>query len=456
MAGLNVAFHTGESSLLAREKQMAVIGQNIANADRIGYHRQVATTSPNCPLALFGGQLGTGVHIERVMRVFDQSLESNLLQATHQDGYAQSYSDRLGLLEDTIAPQGEPDLQSAVMDFANAWQMLATEPESFANRSAVVQRGSELAERINRVYQRVEDIQAGIVSTGGPLETKVEQINTIAGEIAYLNKLVRDFERRRFQPQQANDLRDRRDELMGELSRIADVHATEQADGTYTVQLAGRDLVVGDQVQAAVEIASSPALSLVWSDTSAVIVQDAGEIQGLLDASVYVQDTLTNLENFAQTVGSSLNALHSAGFDMVGNAGAPLLDVSTPGQVVFLITNPAELAASADAQAVGDGTNAMALWQAMNSPIPSLSDRSIIAYADAEVDRIAIDREAAEIHAESTQAGIAMFQQAISDISGVNTDQELLAMLEIERAYQATARFVRIVDELIAETINLV
>ena len=72
---------------------------------------------------------------------------------------------------------------------------------------------------------------------------------------------------------------------------------------------------------------------------------------------------------------------------------------------------------------------------------------------DLEIDRIASQTASALAMAQGSLAGVVMFEQAIHDLSGVNMDQEILSMLEIQRSYQATARFVNIVDEMLGDAI---
>jgi flagellar hook-associated protein 1 FlgK len=124
--------------------------------------------------------------------------------------------------------------------------------------------------------------------------------------------------------------------------------------------------------------------------------------------------------------------------------------------LTFLVTDPRAVAVSADPAARGDGANGLALVQALDSPRPALDGNSLHDHLDLEVNRVALEVATSRTLANGTASGVDLFRQAISEVSGVNTDEELMNMLEIQRAFQASAKFVTVVDELVGDVINLV
>ena len=75
---LIASLYTGKSAMIARQTEMATIGSNIAKADMEGYHRQEAILVANSPIETGNLQIGTGTHVEQVVRHFDKALETNL------------------------------------------------------------------------------------------------------------------------------------------------------------------------------------------------------------------------------------------------------------------------------------------------------------------------------------------------------------------------------------------
>ena len=86
MSGLNVAVYTSRSARLTSQKRMDVTANNLANVDKPSYHRQIANLQNNAPIQTVAGQFGTGVHVESIIRSYDQALETSLQQSTSNTG----------------------------------------------------------------------------------------------------------------------------------------------------------------------------------------------------------------------------------------------------------------------------------------------------------------------------------------------------------------------------------
>jgi flagellar hook-associated protein FlgK len=69
--------------------------------------------------------------------------------------------------------------------------------------------------------------------------------------------------------------------------------------------------------------------------------------------------------------------------------------------------------------------------------------------------KIAEDVSAAKSKANTSQGTETMFENAIYEYSSVNLDQEMSHMLEVQKAYQASAKMITVVDEMLQTVINL-
>lgn len=456
MAGLDIAMLTGRSSLLMRQTQMSVTGNNIANASKTGYHRQSLAVSNAHPVDAYNARLGTGVQIESVMRTYDRALERNLRQTIQQDGYYQTYTNQLEQLEMTLAPDGKSPLASAMTEFSASWSEVDADPTSVDARRLLLEKGQGAADEIDRARSKLVQLRNNIDDgVGGTVWAAVSEANRLANGIANLNAEIQIAETRRFNPQEAVNLRDQRDKLAQQLSRLVDVDINEGNDGTWTLGIGGRDYVAGDQVN---ELAVGPlgAANLKWASDNANVDQDGGKTQALLDMRSYIQSSIDELDTFATTMADTLNEQHKKGYDLTGTAGADLFDASTPGDMQFLLSDATAVAAAGTAGAAGDSANARAMANQMSASIPALDEDSLLERPDRIVDSVAMDTASASSLADGTEAGIEMFEQAIGETSGVNLDEEMMDMLEAQRAYQASARFVNVVDEMLASVIQMV
>ncbi|MDX9979328.1 MAG: flagellar hook-associated protein FlgK [Lentisphaeria bacterium] len=457
MASLDIALLTGRSSLLMQQTKLATTANNIANADTVGYHRQTVTGTSAPAVTTATSWTGTGVRIENVTRAYDEALERNLREMNRQDGYYQTYAGQIEMVEGVLAPQGESTLAAAMAEFAASLSALDASPASTAVRATVIARGSALVGEINSTRGNLVKLQQSIVGpTGrGELADTVGQANQLASRIASLNQQIVAAEQRTFNPQQANDLRDQREALAGELSRLVDMSVTEEADGSLTIDIDGTPLVAG-AAAGSLAVQTTPAgAAVVWKDTGMAVPQDGGAIQGLIDADAYVRSSIAAIDDFAAALAGTMNAQHAAGYDRLGIAGGDLFDAGTPGKVAFLVHDPSQFAASAVAGQTANSDNARALHEALAGGLASLAGDNLLERPDRIVDSVALDAASARSLADGTEAGIAMFETAISRASGVNLDEELMAMIEVQRAYQAAARFVGVVDELLATVVQL-
>ncbi len=457
MAGLSVAMITGKSALSAQQKQMNVIANNIANAGRVGHHKQSVSVTNNTPMQDGAGSIGTGIHVESVLRFYDEALEKNLRQATQQEGYHQSYTEQLELLESLLAPDGSFSLGGSIDQFANALQDIANQPDSTNFRNALLAQANEVSEEFNRHYSGIEQLKGSILnlSGDGKLSTITTQLNDISEQIANLNSQISEIETRRFNPHQANELRDKRDELVLDLSAIADITVVEDSKKMYTVSIDGSNLVQGTSINP-VEIVidnSKPILKTISDATP--INPTSSEIKGLMDAWQYLDERQTELWNFANTFSDTVNSTHSNGFDLDGNQGEPLFEANTPGNMIVSINNTRKIAASSDGGTTGNNENIMAIWNALNEPMANLNNSTILSQSNHFINEVATVVFQQKALTQGAEAGVRMFQEAVSQKSGVSIDEEMVSMLEVQRAYQASARFINVLDDMLVSILSI-
>ena len=133
-----------------------------------------------------------------------------------------------------------------------------------------------------------------------------------------------------------------------------------------------------------------------------------------------------------------------------------MFDASTAGAMTVLITDPDLVAAADNATNTGDGDNALAMWNRLNTPLAGIGNDTLRNHADRLVDIVAIEKNRAQTLYKSSSSSVEMFKSLIAQKTGVSIDEEMVDMLETQRAFQGAAKFVRAVDELIQVVIGLV
>lgn len=330
----------GKRSVLMHQTALSITGHNLANANTPGYTRQVpdiVTTNPWHAPALQqsgkAGQLGTGVDITAINRIRDTFLDTQIRNENKTAGYWNELQSTMDKLEVILNEPSEDGLRAVMDVFWEAWQDLSVNPESQAVRSVVAQRGMAMAEAFRHTYRQLVELRQDVNAS---VAIKVKEINDIAVNIADLNQQILAISIAGKQP---NDLLDKRDLLLDELSQLADVKIYNDKNNMVAVQLGDRILVEGVQYNTLSTVKDNEGMHMVvWSDTGTRAKINGGELRGLLDArgrtnnpqeadpSEYrevIPNMIDNLNALAKTLIVKINEIHRGGFSLNNKTGIP-------------------------------------------------------------------------------------------------------------------------------------
>lgn len=460
---LTTSLYTGRSALLTRQTQMSVIGNNIANADRAGYHRQTAEIAENYPVTNPRYQIGTGSRVETVVREFNAALEGNLRTAIEQETYYSELSKYMQATEEVMAIEGVSIMSDAFTEFSNSIQDLAHNPSSEIERRAFLSNSERVAATFNQQHILLADLRDRIASsdTDGALPGEVQEFNRLVNELVQANNDVMNVELAYDNNQQAIEFRDKRDQIVTNIAKLANITVTEEIDGSYTLEVGGETIVdyatgkYGD-LQFDHTVGPPDTVGFTWSHTVTPVNLTSGGLQGLADSFAFIQDRLTEFETYADKFVDRMNTIHEAGYDANGATNNTLFLNAGPGQMSVLISDPDEVSPSDNATNTGDGDNALAMWDGLNTPIAAIGDDSLINRADRIVDFVAVERNKAEGLQRSAESSVELFKNVIAEESGVSIDEEMVHMLESQRAFQGAAKFISTIDQLINTVINII
>jgi len=340
MANSFMGIEIGKRSILTHQAALNTTGHNVANANTTGYSRQAAdivTTTPYPVPSLTDGQklgqLGTGVDIEAINRIRDAFTDGQIRSENQIYGYWKQVQDGLDKVETIINEPTENGLRSVMDKFWQSWQDLSKSPESEAVRSVVVQRGLAMAEAFKSSFKELTDLRDDVNAS---VKIKTNDINTYAVNIADLNQQILAITSAGMQP---NDLMDKRDLLVDELSALANTKVYQQDNGMIDVQLGDRLLVKGKDYYKLVanETDDEGMYMVTWEDTQLKAQFDSGEMKGLLDLrgktnllddrySEYKEllpNMINDLNQLAKTLVVKINELHRGGYSLNNKNGCP-------------------------------------------------------------------------------------------------------------------------------------
>lgn len=315
----------GSTGVRVNQTNLNVTGHNIANVDTDGYSRQDALQVTNSALSRHYGYAGQGANTDTIRRISNEFLTTQLRNDTSlakEREMLLQYSKQLDrLLADPDASPG-----NALNEFFAAMQALADDPNNNTLRNQVLAQSDSLAQRFNLMDERFTDMQESI---NIQIESSVGEINRLASGIADLNRAILEAESRHGQP--ANDLKDKREEHLRQLSEYIDVDVTQSNDGRLTVSLGkGFPLVVGDKSYALEsDNISSDArklgVFLTNKENEQIDVTGfvrGGDLGGLLRYRNEVMSPAQNdLGRLALTIGETFNAQHKLGIDLNNELG---------------------------------------------------------------------------------------------------------------------------------------
>lgn len=463
---------TALSSLTAQRQALDVAGQNIANANTVGYTRQRADLSAVPALSapsMFSNQTvaGNGVRVTGITRMDDTFLDARLRAATSGASLQRTRAEALARLETTVTEPGSTGPAAALSAYWAAWQGVGNTPDDPAAREVLLGEAAALVTQIGDGYRAVETQWS---QTRTAAQTLADEVNTTATAVAELNDQIRAV---LVSGGSANELMDRRGQLVTTLSGLVGASAREREDGTLDVMVGGNALVRGSSstpiavsgsFTMAGGIGEPPAaldpVRVTWADGTPLPLEGgtlAGHLATLAPTSSggLLAGAAAAWNDVATRLHDAVNGEHAGGRtlapppdDVAGEFFA--LDAARPAALGLsvAITDPARVAAAAPGAGAFDGSLADRISQVATRPGgPDAAWRSFV------VD-LGVQSRSATQRATVGESARATAEQLQLSQASVDLDEESVAMLAFQRAYEGAARVLTAIDEMLDVLIN--
>ncbi len=454
-------------ALAAQQRAMDVTGHNIANVNTPGFTRQevvLASQPPPGSLSRFGTTLllGSGVRVVTRRQARDAFLDRQLRQARQSSAEWKARADFWAQVEAVFPEPSDSGLGELLARFWNAWQEVSLNPESLAARTSLVQQAQVLTDAIRQAAERLDQVRHHLDAVAA---ARVARINQIARELAGLNTQIARLE---LSGQRALDLRDHREQLLGELEELVDVTYTETETGELLVYLQGRELVGpgGRTTEIRVQEPSPGGVHMFeWPDGQDLAVR-RGELAAVLQArDEYVPGLQLRLDELALTLAQEVNSWHRQGYGLDGITGrpffydpkdldpnAPPVDARTLRVHPDILEDPRTIAAASSWEGDGEpgnGAVAMEIAKLRGSEAIDGAYRALVADVGVRAQEASRQVDYQELLTDQVR----LRREAIS---GVSLDEEMTNMLRYQHAYEAASRMVRAVDEMIRTLLGMV
>ena len=457
MSGFS-SLNTATTALRAQQRAVDVTGQNVANVNTDGYTRQRAelqSIGANAVPAIYAvsNSVGNGVTADQVTRIRDAFLEGRAQLEHATTARLTVESDALSQIEDAFREPSSTGIQSMMSDMWSGFDAVANAPDNLAARSQLLERASTLA---SGVRTTAATLNQQWNSTSESLKALVADVNAAAGSIAKLNTAIRTATQAGLP---VNELSDQRDKLVLSLSDKIGATSTTGDFGTVTVVVGGTTLVSGSSVLA-LRVAGSTSAATATTDPPRIVTSPGnstlrvdGTAAGQLTAlGASIPTYLGKLDDFAISLATAVNTQHVSGTDLDGATGGALFGSTdgaplTAATLGVLITDGRKVAAASTVTASLDNSNADALSQVGTASGLDASYRQVITALGVE----------SSVSSRNVGIQAVITSQVDNDresVSGVSLDEEMTNMLAFQHGYQAAARMVTTIDEMLDVLIN--
>lgn len=341
----------GKKGLSVHQQALHTTGHNISNADNKQYSRQRVQITSAEPLydpaynrALVAGQIGQGSKVPEIERIRDSFIDDRIQETSSIKDYWSAKNDYLYRIEMIMNEPGGMSLRSQMDQFWAAWQELANYPDESAHRSVVKEKAVGLGSRIEDTYRKLTQLQE---QANREVESKTNQLNVLGEGIRALNERITKAEALGDRP---NDLYDRRDGMLQELSELVDISIGRSDKDEFMVFI-GQQIFVQGIKKESVELVGNPEndgkFKLIWARDGKDVLLRSGHLQGLIEVRDFVlHEKIDNVDTFAINLTDTVNEIHKDGFGLNGKTN-----------INFFQPRDLSLNSNAEYDSDGDGIN---------------------------------------------------------------------------------------------------
>lgn len=494
-------------ALSVQQSALYTTGHNISNAHTKGYSRQrvnFTTDTPYPPASknspAIPGQLGTGVKAGSVQRIRDQFLDVQYRSENSRAGYWEAQKATLSRMEQLLNEPSDSGLSKTMKNFWQSLGDLAVNPDNSGARSVVKERGIAVAESFNYIGKNLDNIREDLK---GQINHTKDSVNKLLSDIQAINGQIERIEPHGHLP---NDLYDERDRLVDELSEIVNIQIERgessgdphpNAEGPIAIKLVDNTgqpiddiyLIDEDNETHELEIGfdkdTGHVNSLTFGGTTADLdkINEIGSLKGLIDvygydnqpdSKVSLPQLMDELNKMANEFAEAFNYVHRLGEDSE-NVDEGIIDFfkiddsSSAAMSIkvnkAIIDKPSLIQASTDDKE-GNGENALKLQDVFDKSLKDifgedyiedddqLEGASVEQFFQSLIGDLGVAAQEANRRSDNTEILRIQVEEQRMSISAVSLDEEMTNMIKFQHAYNAAARSMTSIDEMLDRIIN--
>ncbi|MBC7421623.1 MAG: flagellar hook-associated protein FlgK [Bdellovibrio sp.] len=467
MAKIHGLLDMGRRGMQVSQSALQTTSHNIANKSTEGYSRQRVDVLSNPAVDEGKYRIGTGSMTGAINRTNNPWIEKQIEKEGSNFAYLDGRSGALSRLESAFNEQTVKGLNNSMTDFFNGFRELANNPESLTSRTVVKDNANAMVKNFQDMDRQIDAVKTDLNKT---IESGIGEVNGFTKEISTLNEKIQQVE---MTGASANDERDRRDLLVKKLSEKLDIsYAEDNVSGMLNITAGKTGILVAGTSSTALKTSTNEnnqtqILYELSQGGTRVDITDQfkrGALGGAIDLrDGMVTDLKTQLEELSYNIANEVNKAHAEGFDRYNKEGVQFFNIPADGNFSLdqLKINKAinddvgKIAAGSKPNAPGDNATANVIHSLQFKPVMGEGQFTFDSFYNAKVGEIGIMAQRANSGLESQKNIVDQLKNMREATSGVSLDEEAAKMIEFQKSFEASARIIRMADEMFDTVLNL-
>lgn len=468
MAKLHGLLDMGRRGMSVSQTALQTTSHNIANKSVEGFSRQRVDAETNPAVGDGMHRVGTGARLGAVIRTNNPWIEKQIEREGSNLAFLEGRSSALQRLESAFNEQTVKGLSNSMSEFFNSFRELANNPESLTARTVVRDNATALIRTFQDMNRQIDSVTGELNNT---ISSGVNEVNGHIKEIAKLNEKIQSIE---ISGVTANDERDRRDLLLKKLSEKLDIsYAEDTKSGMLNITAGKTGVLVAGSSYSTLKTATNEnnQTQIIYDLSEGGTRTDITEQfkRGALGGAVELRDGMVTemrqgLADLAYNLALEVNTAHSEGFDRYSKQGVSFFELPQDGS--FDINNlkvnqeisrdVGRIAAASRPDAPGDNTVANVIHQLQFKKI--MGEEGTFTFDDfytSKVGQVGVMNQKAIASLDSQKNIVDQIKNVRESISGVSLDEEAQKMIEFQKSYEASARIIKMADEMFETVLNL-
>lgn len=510
MASTFRGLEIGKTALTAASMNQSVTEQNISNANTVGYTRQRAVSQAKIPEGLnytvsqiYNKRVGQGVTITDIQQIRSDYLDEQYRDENNKFSYYEYRDQGLSYLTGVMNElKDDGSITICLNDFSSALQKLSEDSTSQENRLNVQKRATSLLRTIKYVNSEMDGLWE---DQNTSIKTVAASINAKAEQITVLNTAIANYEH---SGSTANDLRDQRNNLLDELSSLANITYSKNKDDAsmVDVQIGGVSLVNGkerntidvtvgavntytNKKETALQLTdnlNSGTVYTLTSDENAsgdVIQIDGGELYAHMELLTSTDSDvpgipyyIDQLNHYVQDLAKMVNDVHQQGYT------CPSTSSATSQTGICFFTQDGVKSSDVDLSSITAGNISLSkeveesVWNiaASDKEIDLNSSSNEKGNANIATKLYNLFDENGEVYtklntivghlgiASDTNSGLLSTSKTTrysvskkrTSVCGVSSDEETTNLIKFQQSYSVASRMVTTIDDMLDTLIN--